>query len=75
MLHGIIAVNSFISILNPEVCSTCPFCSKKETVFHVFVLIDFKFYKAMEDLLTFEIIWCSQGAVCTIFEGNLVFSL
>ncbi len=159
VLHGIIAVNSFISILNPEVCSTCPFCSKKETVFHVFVqcfrleplfvvlnglfncfdelfsvetfilgfkyrgdmrftsqllnfilgetkfaiyisrknkigkkscqsvvdcfltlvksrvLIDFKFYKAMEDLLTFEMIWCSQGAVCTIFEGNLVFSL
>ncbi len=37
VLHGIIAVNSFISILNPEVCSTCPFCSKRETVFHVFV--------------------------------------
>ncbi len=39
------------------------------------VLVDFKYYKAMEDLLTFEIIWCSQGALYTVFEGNLVFSL
>lgn len=37
ILHGIIAVNSFISVLNPEVSSECPFCFQRETVFHAFM--------------------------------------
>ena len=36
ILHGAIASNSFISVLNPVVSSTCPFCNLRETVFHVF---------------------------------------
>jgi len=34
LLHCAIAVNAFISVLNPEVVADCPFCSKRETVFH-----------------------------------------
>lgn len=37
ILHGAIAVNAFISVLNPEVSSECPFCFKRETVFHAFM--------------------------------------
>lgn len=36
VLHGIIAVNAFVSILNPAVTSECPFCFERETVFHCF---------------------------------------
>lgn len=37
ILHGAIAVNSFISVLNPEVSPECPFCMQRETVFHAFM--------------------------------------
>lgn len=37
------------------------------------VLVDFQFYKAMNDLSTFEQIWCSHGALCAVHEGVLVF--
>ncbi len=37
VLHGTIAVNAFVSVLNPEVSSECPFCFKRETVFHAFM--------------------------------------
>lgn len=37
VLHGIIPVNSFLSVLNPEVTPKCPFCSERETVFHAFL--------------------------------------
>lgn len=36
VLHGIIAVNSFISVMNPAVSHHCPFCIERETVFHCF---------------------------------------
>ena len=36
ILHGAIAVNSFISIINPTVKGNCPFCGEAETVFHAF---------------------------------------
>lgn len=36
ILHGIVATNSFISVMNPNVNSGCPFCTEKETVFHAF---------------------------------------
>jgi hypothetical protein len=159
ILHGAIAVNSFISVLNPEVNSACPFCLQRETVFHAFmhcfrleplfmrlkelfcrfdetfcietfilgfkyfqkkrficqllnfilgqakmaiyisrknrveqkcsddvnvcflsliksrVFIDFRYYKTMRDLSTFELIWCGHGALCTVCEGDLFFSL
>lgn len=29
VLHGIIAVNAFVSILNPDSSQDCPFCSEK----------------------------------------------
>lgn len=40
LLHGAIAVNAFISVINHEVLSDCPFCSKRETVFHAFMECD-----------------------------------
>ncbi len=36
ILHGAIASNAFISVLNPAVFNKCPFCDLRETVFHVF---------------------------------------
>ncbi len=36
LLHGILAVNAFISVLNSAVPNTCPFCEAVETVFHCF---------------------------------------
>jgi len=37
ILHGAIAVNSFVSILDSKNNSGCPFCPHKETVFHAFM--------------------------------------
>lgn len=36
ILHGIMAVNSFISVINAAVEDKCPFCNQRETVFHSF---------------------------------------
>ena len=36
ILHGAVATNAFISVLNPAVLSNCPFCDLRETVFHMF---------------------------------------
>uniref|UniRef100_A0A3B3HMN0 Reverse transcriptase domain-containing protein n=1 Tax=Oryzias latipes TaxID=8090 RepID=A0A3B3HMN0_ORYLA len=36
ILHGAVASNSFISVLNPTVSDCCPFCDMRETIFHVF---------------------------------------
>ena len=36
ILHGVIAVNSFISVINKDVEDRCPFCTERETVFHCF---------------------------------------
>ena len=36
ILHGAVASNAFISVLNPAVFNTCPFCCLRETVYHVF---------------------------------------
>ncbi len=36
-LHGAVAVNAFISIINPEIDAGCPFCTERETIFHAFV--------------------------------------
>ena len=37
VLHGIVAMNYFIAVLNPEVTQVCPFCTERETVFHAFL--------------------------------------
>ncbi|TWW55993.1 Transposon TX1 uncharacterized 149 kDa protein ORF 2 [Takifugu flavidus] len=36
ILHGAIATSAFLSILNPNTLSNCPFCDFNESVFHVF---------------------------------------
>lgn len=38
------------------------------------ILIDFAFYKHMDDLITFEGIWCCNEALCSVFEGDLFFA-
>jgi len=159
ILHGIIAVNAFISVLNPDVGKECPFCFQRETVFHTFLycsrlkplfdglqnlfnvfdesfsvqtfilgfkyvqkrrnecqllnfilgkakmaiyisrrdkiekqidynvervftamiksrlVIDFRFYKAMDSLNVFEGIWCHRGALCSVIDNELHFAL
>ena len=37
ILHGAVAVNAFISVLNPSVSEQCPFCTMRETIFHAFM--------------------------------------
>ncbi len=39
------------------------------------VLIDYTFDKDINDLLTFEKIWCCNGALCMISENDLIFTL
>ncbi len=39
------------------------------------VLIDYTFYKDMNDLFIFEKIWCCNGALCMISENYLTFAL
>lgn len=54
-------------------------CQSVSDVFLAFITsrvwIDLKLYKAMDDLTTFEMIWCNKGALCSISEGDLFFSL
>lgn len=38
------------------------------------ILIDFRYYKHMDDLAAFEEIWCYNEALCSVFEGDLVFT-
>lgn len=157
IIHGAVAVNAFVSVLNPEVDSG--FCSTRETIFHVFmnccrlqplfevvsdvftrcnetfsletfilgykyvrkksvvcqllnfvlgqaklaiylsrkkkieqnlnqnmvalfsnlvksrVMVDFLYYKSIDDFVTFECIWCYGEALCSVFEGELIFVL
>lgn len=37
ILHGAIAVNAFVTKLNPTVNDICPFCLERETIFHCFL--------------------------------------
>ncbi len=37
------------------------------------ILIDFRYFKAINDL-SFDLIWCYGGALCEVFEKNLVFA-
>lgn len=158
ILHGAIAVNAFISVLNSDITHGCPFCSQRETVFHAFmhcfrltplfnvlqnlflsfeesfsletficgfkytrrhrfrcqllnfvlgqakmaiydtrkkkieqdtncvldivffnliksrILVDFHYYKAMNDLVSFEMIWCVKGALCEVLDETLCFA-
>ncbi|MBN3292510.1 YTX2 protein, partial [Polypterus senegalus] len=37
LVHGILAVNSFLSIICPGVSDCCPFCGLRESVFHAFM--------------------------------------
>ena len=34
MIHGIIAVNAFVSVINSDVGDGCPLCNTRETMFH-----------------------------------------
>lgn len=37
ILHGIIVVNAFVSIINSEITDTCPFYNCRETISHCFL--------------------------------------
>ena len=37
VLHGIVAVNAFICVMNQDITDKCPFCPCRETVFHCFL--------------------------------------
>lgn len=38
------------------------------------ILIDFTYYRYMDDLITFKGIWCYNEVLCSVFEGNLIFA-
>ena len=37
ILQGALAVNSFVSKINPNISINCPFCNEPETIFHCFL--------------------------------------
>lgn len=37
ILHGIVAVNAFMSVLNQNVQACCPFCDQRENISHCFM--------------------------------------
>jgi len=39
------------------------------------ITIDFRYYKAMNDVVTFVQQWCYNDAVCTVEEGGLFFDI
>lgn len=38
------------------------------------VITDFNYFKAMNDLLSFEMKWCCKEALCSVCEGMLIFA-
>lgn len=38
------------------------------------VVTDFNYFKAMNDLLSFEMKWCCKEALCSVREGMVVFA-
>ena len=66
ILHGAIAVNSFISIINPTVQCNCPFCGEIETVFHAFYDCKRLFYlfnKLQEVFKQFDEPWSKRAFI------------
>ena len=54
ILHGAVAVNAFVSVINTNVSQECPFCYQRETVFFiVFKVTTFVLHVA-------RFIWCFQ---------------
>ncbi len=39
------------------------------------ILIDFRYYKAMGDLMLFETIWCYKKALCEVIDEDLEFAI
>lgn len=158
-LHAAVAVNAFISVINPSVNGQCVFCGLRETVFRCFldcvrlkslfvllsqvflkfgekftlnafifgtgysqkqiltwqqisfvigqaklaiyisrkntienrpgqdimplfkayvksrIVVDFKYYKLINDLASFLMQWCYKNIFCAVMEGGLSFSL
>ncbi|KAI3355604.1 hypothetical protein L3Q82_018441 [Scortum barcoo] len=67
ILHGIVAVNSFLSVINASVEDKCPFCGQRETVFHCFLectrlthLFDLlrEFFSAFDECFTKQVFIC-----------------
>ncbi len=40
VLHGTVALNNFLSVINPDVNDNCPSCTKREIVFTVLTATD-----------------------------------
>ena len=60
ILHGAVAMNAFISVINPTVTNECPFCGKVENVFHCFLECERNeaLFSVLETLfLSFNEIW------------------
>ncbi len=66
ILHGAIAVNSFVAMLNPNVSENCPFCNERETVFHCFMFCNrLPFLFSLLELLfeSFEVCFTKQDFI------------
>lgn len=157
ILHGAVAVNAFVSVINPDTDDKCVFCGSRETIFHCYleckrlqtlfnlldllcgkcgekitpdvfivgagynqkqkikwqllnflfgqaklaiyktrknriensggqeitalfkafiksrIVVEFKYYKAMNDIETFKLQWCYNSVFCTVVEEELFF--
>ena len=81
-LHGAIAVNAFISVLNPAVGQEWPFGFLRETVFHVFVqcvrlkplfvILQVLFVKLKEHFSMETFIWCFEYVQKHRFKCQLI---
>lgn len=38
------------------------------------ILVDFNFFKAVNGLFSFDLKWCSKGALCTVVGDDLFFN-
>ncbi|KAK0138454.1 Transposon TX1 uncharacterized protein [Merluccius polli] len=69
ILHGAIATNAFLSVLNDSVVKECPFCGLTESIFHVFT--ECRRLTGIFNVLTrvfnlFGVIFTTPGFICGV---------
>ena len=73
ILHGAIAVNAIVSVMNPTICDTCPFCTERETIYHCFMecnRLSSLFCLLSHLLFSFGIVFTKQGFILGFFYNQ-----
>lgn len=63
--QGVLAVNSFVSKINPTVSTKCPVCQEPETIFHCF--LDCKILEVLFETLKTVFVNCGESWSETAF--------